>query len=57
MTSGGPRPNQESPDSEFSGLARSMQDLMNTQVQGEPPCGGASPTMIAFSAFLNSSRR
>jgi hypothetical protein len=27
MTSGGPRPNQESPDSEFSGLARSMQDL------------------------------
>jgi len=57
MTNGGPKPNQESPDSEFSGSARSMQDLMNSQVRIRAPSSGATPIMIAFLVLLNSSRR
>ena len=36
MTSGGPSPSQESPDSEFSGSERSMQDLMKIAGQHQP---------------------
>ena len=57
MTSGGPTPSQESPDSEFSGLERSMIDLIRTQVRIAPPSTGATPTKKKFLALLNSSRR
>ena len=42
MTSGGPTPNHESPDSEFSGLERSMIDFTSTHVRITPPSAGAT---------------
>ena len=58
MTSGGPIPNQESPDSEFSGFERSMHDLTNSHEQDERRRSAAPrPTKTKFLTLLVSSRR
>src|SRR5262249_28494978 len=43
ITSGGPSPNHESPDSEFSGLDRSMQDFTKIAASIRPPSVGPTP--------------
>ena len=57
ITSGGPSPNQESPDSEFAGLERSMHDLTKMPASIRPPISGATPARKKFLTLLNSSRR
>ena len=53
MTSGGPSPNQESPDSELAGSARSMRGLDEPSVRISAPINGATP-MTNVLALLNS---
>ena len=58
MTSGGPSPNHESPDSEFSGLERSTHDLTKMPSSISPPRNGPTPmSRNVFTELRNSSRR
>ena len=57
ITSGGPSPNQESPDSEFSGLDEVDARLDEDAASIRPPISGATPTRKKFLTLLNELRR
>ena len=57
ITSGGPRPNHESPDSEFSGLERSKQDFTKMPSSIRPPRNGPTPISRKILRARISSRR
>jgi hypothetical protein len=57
ITRGGPRPNQELPDSEFAGSARLIPFSISSQKRIRPPTVGPTPTKKKFYTLRVSSRR
>ena len=58
ITSGGPSPNHDSPDSEFSGFERSMIDLTRMYAITIAPISGTTPTSRkCLTLFVSSCRK